>query len=90
MDKIMMVGCDLHDRSMLLKIAIGVASPDKRSWSNDRAGRKAMIGDLKRRAGAAGTTRIVFAYEASGLGFTLYDELTAAGIECHVLAPTLM
>jgi transposase len=90
MDKVLMVGCDLHDRSMLLKIAVGLAEPDKRSWSNDRSGRKAMIADLKRRAEVVGAVRIVFAYEASGLGFTLYDELTAAGIECHVLAPTLM
>jgi len=45
-----------------------------------------MIGDLKRRADAVGANRLVFAYEASGLGFTLYDELAASGIECHVLA----
>ena len=31
---------------------------------------------------------MIFAYEASGQGFGLYDELTAAGFECHVLAPT--
>ena len=90
MDKIMMVGCDLHDRSMLLKMAVGVEAPAKRSWSNDASGRVAMIRDLKRRAAVVGANRIVFAYEASGLGFTLYDELTASGIECHVLAPTLM
>jgi transposase len=30
----------------------------------------------------------LFAYEASGQGFGLYDELTEAGFECHVLAPT--
>ena len=30
------------------------------------------------------------AYEASGQGFGWYDELIAAGIECHVLAPTKM
>ena len=90
MDKIMMIGCDLHDRSMLLKIAIRRADPEKGNWSNDRAGRAAMIRDLKRRAAAVGANRIVFAYEASGLGFTLYDELSASGIECHVLAPTLM
>jgi len=90
MDKIIMIGCDLHDWSMLLKIAVGLAAPAKRSWGNDRSGRLAMIVDLKRRAGAVGANRIVFAYEASGLGFTLHDELTAAGIECHVLAPTLM
>ena len=32
--------------------------------------------------------RVIFAYEAAGLGFGLHDELTAAGIECHVFAPT--
>ena len=88
MVKFIMVGCDLHDRSMLLKMAVGVEAPTKRSWSNDPSGRVAMIADLKRRAAAVGATRIVFAYEASGLGFTLWDQLTAAGIECHVLAPT--
>lgn len=34
------------------------------------------------------SSRIVFAYEASGRGFGLHDALTEAGIECHVLAPT--
>lgn len=88
MDKFIMVGCDLHDRSMLLKIAADRGPADKRSWTNDPDGRRSMIADLKRRAASLGARRIVFAYEASGLGFTLHDELTAAGIECHVLAPT--
>jgi len=33
---------------------------------------------------------VVFAYEACGFGFRLYDELVAAGIEAHVLAPSKM
>lgn len=90
MEQCMLVGCDLHDRSMLLKIAVGREPSVKRSWSNDPAGRLAMIADLKRRAAAAGVTRVVFAYEASGLGFCLYDQLHAADIECYVLAPTLI
>lgn len=90
MEKCILIGCDLHDRNMLLKIAAGREPSAKRSWSNDPAGRVAMIADLKRRAVAAGAARVVFAYEASGLGFCLYDELQAAGIECHVLAPTLI
>lgn len=90
MEKSILIGCDLHDRNMLLKIAVGREPSVKRSWSNDPAGRVAMIADLKRRAAAAGVARMVFAYEASGLGFCLYDELEAAGIECHVLAPTLI
>lgn len=90
MDKVIMVGCDLHDRSMLVKVGVGREPSVKRSWSNDGLGRRWMIAELRQRASVAGATRIVFAYEASGLGFTLYDELTGAGIECHVLAPTLI
>lgn len=90
MDKCIMIGCDLHDRSLMLKIATGPEKPAKRSFSNDPDGRAAMLADLRRRARAAGAGRIVFAYEASGLGFGLHDELTAAGIECYVLAPTLI
>ena len=47
-----------------------------------------MIRKLKEKAEKVGAKRIVFAYEASGLGFNLYDELTEAGLEFHVLAPT--
>ncbi|MGV1080947.1 MAG: transposase [Candidatus Nanopelagicales bacterium] len=90
MEKCILIGCDLHDRNMRLKIAVGREPSAKRSWSNDPAGRVAMIADLKQRAATAGATRLVFAYEASGLGFCLYDELQTAGIECHVLAPTLI
>ena len=88
MDKFIMVGCDLHDRTMLLKMAQDRGKATMRSWSNDGSSRRKMIEDLRSRARQAGGARIVFAYEASGLGFVLCDELTAAGIECHVLAPT--
>ena len=90
MGKFIMVGCDLHDKSMLLKIAVDRGAPSLRSWGTDRAARQAMIEDLKRRLGQAGGARIVFAYEACGFGFRLHDELRAAGIECYVLAPSKM
>jgi transposase len=85
-----MVGCDLHDKSMLLKIAMDRGNPVVRSWGTDVSARAAMIADLKRRAAQVGAKRIVFAYEACGFGFLLHDELAAAGIECHVLAPSKM
>jgi transposase len=47
-----------------------------------------MIEWLKDFACRKGAARTVFAYEASGQGFGLYDQLSDAGIECHVLAPT--
>jgi len=88
MDKYIMVGADVHDKSMLLKIAEGRGNPAKRSFTNNAAGWKAMIAHLTKRAELAGGARIVLAYEASCLGFALYDTLRDSGIECHVLAPT--
>ena len=85
-----MVGCDLHDKSMLLMIGVGLAEPVVRSWGTDASARRAMIRDLRRRAEQAGASRLVFAYEACGFGFRLHDELAAAGIETYVLAPSKM
>ena len=83
-----MVGCDLHDKSMLLKIAVDRGRPVTRPWGTSRATRQAMIRDLRQRTQQAGAPRIVFAYEACGFGFRLHDELAAAGIEAYVLAPS--
>jgi len=90
MSKFIMVGCDLHDKSMLLKMAVDRGKASMRSWGTDLASRKAMVVDLKRRAAEAGAGRIVFAYEACGFGFRLHDELKLAGIECFLLAPSKM
>lgn len=88
MYKVIMIGCDLHEESMILKIAEDRQPSETRTVKNTASGRATMIGDLQRRARAAGGARVIFAYEASSQGFGLYDQLTAAGIECHVLAPT--
>lgn len=88
MSDFIMIACDLHDRSLVLKVAQGTERPVHRVFGNDRPGREAMKRELLARAEAAGGARIVFAYEASSQGFGLYDELTDAGITCHVLAPT--
>ena len=88
MSKYIMIGCDLHDRSMLLKYAVGTSQPQQLAYDNDKAGRKRMINRLKQIAKKDGVNRIVFAYEASGLGYGLSDQLHDEGIECHVLSPT--
>ena len=58
MDNHIMVGCDLHDKTMLLKIAAGRGKAQKRSFENSPSGRKAMLAHLRKRAGACGGTRI--------------------------------
>jgi transposase len=88
MSKCIMIGCDLHQESTVLKIAEDRQAPETRKWKSTARDRKRMIDDLKRRAAAVGGARIVFAYEASSAGFGLYDQLQAAGIEAYVLAPT--
>lgn len=94
MAKFIMVGCDLHDRNMLLATASDDLGPEgrpqARNWGTSRVSRRAMIRDLLARRDQAGAQKVVFAYEGCGFGFTLYDELTAAGIECHVLATSKM
>ena len=88
MSKVIMVGCDLHDRNMLLKVAVGTSDPQQFSYENNKAGRGRMIHRLKSQAKKNKSSRIIFAYEASGAGYGLSDQLTEAGIECHVLSPT--
>jgi transposase len=85
-----MVACDLHDKTMLLRVARGRGPGETISVRNTPTGRTRMIEQLQQRSRTAGGARVIFAYEASGQGFGLHDELTAAGIECHVLAPTKM
>lgn len=86
MSKVIMIGCDLHDVSMVLKVADGLGPSLRKGFLTAR--RAELIEWIWEYANEREAKRIVFAYEASGQGFGLYDDLTDAGIECHVLAPT--
>ena len=81
------VGCDSHDKTLVTRIARNLEGAQKKTFSATRSGRKKFIQYLELSAAAAGA-KVVVAYEASGNGFILCDELKAAGFECHVLAPT--
>jgi len=84
MSKVIMVGCDLHDRSMLLRYGANDGEPQQASFANDREGRAKMIERLKQFGARQRARRIVFVYEASGQGYGLCDLLYDHGIECHV------
>lgn len=85
MKNYIIVGCDLHENNMNLRVAKNLEEPQRLSFPNSPNGRRAMTKNL---AACARGARIVFAYEAGPHGFGLYDSLTDEGIECHVLAPT--
>src|SRR5438067_1284842 len=86
MSKVIMIGCDLHDASMRLKMAAGSEKAVTKSFAT--ADVPSMLSWVREFAARHEASRIVFAYEASGQRFGLYDALTDAGIECYVLAPT--
>jgi transposase len=88
MREIIMIGCDLHAETMVLKLAVGLDKPEVRMLPNTGPGRAKLLEWLRQRSIEAGGARVVFAYEASSQGFGLHDQVTDAGFECHVLAPT--
>jgi transposase len=83
-----MVGCDLHDRSLLIRFAIDQGEPQQASFSNDALGRDLLIERLREVADKHRAYRVVFAYEASGQSYGLSDFLHDHGVECYVLSPT--
>jgi transposase len=88
MGKCILVGCDLHDKTLVLKVGVGRGQVKGRTFANGAAERVEMIAWLKQWAAELGGASVYFVYEASGQGFGLYDELTASGIRCFVVPPT--
>jgi transposase len=86
MSKVTMIGCDVHDASLVLRLAVGQDAAIRKTFGGSEVAE--MIGWLKEFSLRREAPRIVLAYEASSRGFGLYDQLTEAGIECYVLAPT--
>ena len=90
MSKSIICGTDAHDNSLVCRIGVGRDEPETQRFRNTRKGRKKVFAHLRRLKREHGAERIVLAYEASSLGFGIYDDCVAAGIECYVLAPTKM
>jgi transposase len=82
------VGCDSHEKTLVNKIAENNGPMETKKFGANRAGRQKLMEYLRERREGAGMAEVVVAYEASGHGFILCDELRKAGFQCHVLAPT--
>lgn len=88
MRQVILVGCDLHDDSLVLQVSVGAEAPVLKRYGNNPVVRAMMVRELRVLAQKHEAERIVLAYEASALGFTLHDELRQEGLECFVLAPS--
>lgn len=85
MSNVRFIGLDVHAET----IAIAVAEPDGEVRSMGVIpNRSAAIRKLVKKLGAAEQLRVC--YEAGPTGYVLYWELTALGVKCEVVAPTLV
>ena len=90
MEHCIFVGCDLHVKTMLMRVATDAGEPETWRYANRHADRLALLKALGARARALGGARVLLAYETSSLGYVLYDEVVEAGFECSVIATTKM
>lgn len=88
MDKVLMIGADVHEQTILTKYAVDRGAAGLRTFANRRKCWPGLVAFFRAEAQRAGAERIVFAYEASGFGTGLYDFLQTQGIESFLLAPT--
>lgn len=84
------VGCDLHKRTMVLRVAVDSEASVPKRFEYSKVGRRAMLEWLLWRSKELGGARVVFAYETSGQGFVLCDAVRSVGFECYVLAASRM
>ena len=82
------VGLDSHKESISVAYAEGWSSSPP-LFVGPVGARQADVDKLVRRLQSKGH-RLVFAYEAGPTGYGLYRHLTGKGIECRVIAPSLV
>ena len=95
MKRILKIGMDVHSTNYTLCAMEPVIGADDRIFANikvtaDYKNILMFIENLKLKLGLNDEYDIECEYEAGCLGYSLYNELTAAGIKCVILAPTTM
>ena len=95
MKRILKIGMDVHSTNYTLCAMEPVIGADDRIFANikvtaDYKNILMFIANLKVKMGLNDEYDIECGYEAGCLGYSLYNQLTAAGIKCVILAPTTM
>ena len=95
MNRILKIGMDVHSTNYTLCAMEPVIGADDRIFANikvtaDYKNILMFIANLKVKMGLNDEYDIECGYEAGCLGYSLYNQLTAAGIKCVILAPTTM
>ena len=95
MKRILRIGMDVHSTNYTLCAMEPVLGEDDRIFATiqvtpDYKNVLLFIEDLKTKLGFDNEYDIVCGYEAGCLGYSLYHQLTGAGVKCVILAPTTM
>ena len=95
MNRILKIGMDVHSTNYTLCAMEPVIGAEDRIFANikvtqDYKNILMFIENLKQKLGLNDTYDIECGYEAGCLGYSLYNELTAAGVKCVILAPSTM
>jgi transposase len=88
MGEYIVCGVDAHERTLDCRIGVGREAPVRRRLENTREGRQALFEELEGMRESRGEAKVLLGYEASPLGYGLYDESVENGMDCVVLAPT--
>jgi len=95
MNRIIKIGMDVHSTNYTLCALEPVIGAEDRVFANiqvtpDYKNILMFIQNLKCKLGMSDDYSIECGYEAGCLGYSLYNQLTSAGINCVILAPTTM
>ena len=95
MYRIIKIGMDVHSTNYTLCALEPVIGAEDRVFANitvtpDYKNILMFIANLKMKLGISDEYFIECGYEAGCLGYSLYNQLTAAGVKCVILAPTTM
>ena len=95
MKRILKIGMDVHTTNYTLCAMEPVIGEDDRIFATikvtpDYKNILMFIENLKVKLGLDNEYDIQCGYEAGCLGYSLYNQLTAAGVKCVILAPTTM
>lgn len=95
MNRILKIGMDVHSKTFNLCVIEPSISSEERIIAAEKipADSKAVlqfIEQLKNKLGNQDTYSVECGYEAGCLGYSLYRKLTAAHVNCTILAPTTM
>ena len=75
---VIMAAIDMHAKSLVCELGYGKRDPKRRTFSNDANGHQQLLTEISNMKEANGLSDALVAYEASGLGYVLYDRIREA------------